>query len=247
VVSNIAFSLARIELQLTLFFSTVVFKTFTSFLVTIYDICLSLHIDLTIIFRSINLNYQLFLDVGLNLAEILKLNGGTANVGQLPQGPQGSVQSATNAIKPQTHSTNLINNSQGTGSGGMGVNNGSIQSSAQDPSSILEAWNSVPIAFGKCRAVFQKKVSSSEALQAVSTLHATIQSFVSRYGACKPCDSMNHQDAFSVCCFIFLFRKDLGRVETLMFSFTALGPIPGGTPRNVDCVAEHTLTWRAAI
>ncbi|PLW08033.1 hypothetical protein PCASD_22594 [Puccinia coronata f. sp. avenae] len=175
----------------------VVFKTFTSFLVTIYDICLSLHIDLTIIFRSINLNYQLFLDVGLNLAEILKLNGGTAHVGQLPQGPQGSVQSATNAIKPQTHSTNLINNSQGTGSGGMGVNNGSIQSSAQDPSSILEAWNSVPIAFGKCRAVFQKKVSSSEALQAVSTLHATIQSFVSRYGACKPCDSMNHQDAFS--------------------------------------------------
>ncbi|PLW12148.1 hypothetical protein PCANC_23375 [Puccinia coronata f. sp. avenae] len=137
----------------------VVFKTFTSFLVTIYDICLSLHIDLTIIFRSINLNYQLFLDVGLNLAEILKLNG--------------------------------------TGSGGMGVNNGSIQSSAQDPSSILEAWNSVPIAFGKCRAVSQKKVSSSEALQAVSTLHATIQSFVSRYGACKPCDSMNHQDAFS--------------------------------------------------
>ncbi|PLW36489.1 hypothetical protein PCANC_19266 [Puccinia coronata f. sp. avenae] len=68
----------------------VVFKTFTSFLVTIYDICLSLHIDLTIIFRSINLNYQLFLDVGLNLAEILKLNGGTAMLGNCPKGPKAA-------------------------------------------------------------------------------------------------------------------------------------------------------------
>ncbi|WAQ80990.1 hypothetical protein PtA15_1A328 [Puccinia triticina] len=255
------------------------FKTFDTFLTTVYNMCIFLQIDLSLIFKSIHLNYQLFNEVGLNLVQILKLNIGVSATGQSPQGgiqsstangkqplpklpntpasssgtapanstlPRGSLQSATSSQnQPLTNAASTPAPAPGTAPANSTLPHGSLQSATssqnqppanaastrapapgapasntrsspagvspgantnlgqaassrpggQGLSVIVQAWSGLPIAFGKVKTMFDQKVPASVALQAVGTLHATVQSAISRFGTCKSCTSLNASDA----------------------------------------------------
>ncbi|KNZ44606.1 uncharacterized protein VP01_89g8 [Puccinia sorghi] len=77
------------------------FRAFSSFLNTVYNMCSYLQIDLSKLFRSINIKYQLFLDVQIDLAARLKLNANMSKTGLLPH---GSLQSSISQGKsPETN------------------------------------------------------------------------------------------------------------------------------------------------
>ncbi|POW15983.1 hypothetical protein PSHT_06866 [Puccinia striiformis] len=164
-----------------------VFQNMSSFGSFCQTVASSLQLDLSAVLSGLNLNLDIFAQVGLDIGSIL---GGGSSGGLLGGGSSGGLLGAfslgAHAI-PETVESTLLPRQAGFASS---------STSASQFQSFASSWQSMSQSFTQTQSVFQAQSSYEVAYQSVQTLYQSYLSAYNQYQACSLCGAGLAQSGF---------------------------------------------------